>query len=458
MAAADDLPRLRVTTHDMAYGPHAVARHEGKVLFVRGAAPDEDVEVAVREARRTFAFADTLAVVRPSAARRAPPCRYLPGCGGCPWQHLTYAAQLAAKQRVVAEQLRRIAGVEVEVAPVRPSPVEFGSRRRIKLRVDGGAVGFYAAASHALIPIDQCLLAEPAVDAAIAWSAELVRALDLPIRRVELLGGAAGGDGVVVVGEVEGAWDPAADAACRHWLAARPAIRGLVLRGRRWQRRWGDVQVAFEPEADLRLTAHAPVFTQVNPAVNRELVATVVRWVDPHPGQQVLDAYAGAGNLSLPLRRRGAEVVAVEQDRQAAADAEANAARCPGPPLRVVCDRAERAVERLASEGQRFDAAVLDPPRSGAAGCIPALLRLAPRRLVYVACDPATLARDLAQLKQRYRIDAVQPFDMFPHTYHVETVVRATLSCEKETPGVSSVRRHEPAEPKRRRRTRRRTL
>jgi 23S rRNA (uracil1939-C5)-methyltransferase len=179
--------------------------------------------------------------------------------------------------------------------------------------------------------------------------------------------------------------------------------------------------------------------------------------VDPQPGEQVLDLYAGIGNLSLPLRRRGAAVVAVERDRHAADDAVANGARQVGPPLRVLRDRAERAVEQLAAAGARFDAVVLDPPRSGAAGCLPALLRLAPPRLVYVSCDAATLARDLAVLGTRYRVDTVQPLDMFPHTYHVETVVRATLSCETGTPGVSSARRHESAEPSRRRRTRGRT-
>ena len=152
-----------------------------------------------------------------------------------------------------------------------------------------------------------------------------------------------------------------------------------------------------------------------------------------------------------------AHVLAVEQSPRAAADAAANAERFAGPGLEVICARAERAVERLADAGQRFDAVVLDPPRSGAASCVEGLLRLAPPRLVYVSCDPATLARDLARLGTRYRIEAVQPFDMFPQTYHVETAVLATLTCDSQTPSVSSARRHGSVEPSRRRRTRGRT-
>jgi 23S rRNA (uracil1939-C5)-methyltransferase len=457
MGADEHLPRLRLTTGEMAYGPHAVARYDGKVIFVRGAAPNEEVDVVLREDRRSYAFADTVAVVQPSAERRSPPCAYLPACGGCPWQHVSYAAQLAAKRRIVREQLRRIAGLEVDVEPVLPSPQEFGYRRRIKLRADAGQLGYYAAASHDLVPVAQCLLAEPAAAGAIEAATALAGALHVRLRRIELIGRAATGAEVVIAAEIEGAWDARDEPTCRDWLAGRSAVRGLVLRGRGWQRQWGDTLVEIEPESGLVLQAHAPTFTQVNPAANRLLVATVMRYADPQPGERVLDLYAGVGNFSFPLRRRGAAVTAVEQDRQAAADAIANQGRHPDLAIRVINARAERAIEQLVAAGAAFDAVVLDPPRSGAAGCIGSLLRLAPRRLVYVACDPATLARDLAALRTRYDIDAVQPVDMFPHTYHIETVVRATLSCQSGTPGVSSARRHESAEPSRRRRTRRRT-
>ena len=447
--------RVRVTTGEMAYGPHAVARLDGKVLFVRGAAPDEEIEAVVRETRERFAFADVAAVLRPSIARRPAPCPYLPRCGGCPWQHLDYAAQLTAKHAIVREQLRRIAGLDLTTAAVLPSPREYAYRRRIKLRVADGVVGFHAAASHALIPVEHCLLAEPAVDAAIEWAAALVRALVSKLRRVEV--SSAGADArVVVAGEVEGALLEGDATRAAAWLAAHQGVAGLVLGGRGWVRSWGDVTTGLTPEEGAALVVHAPGFTQVNREGNRVLVATVLAAAEAQPGQRVLDLYAGAGNLSLPLRRRGALVTAVEQDRGAAADARANAAREAGPPLRVIAERAERAAARLADAGEAFDVVVLDPPRGGAAGCMAALLQLRPARIVYVSCNPATLARDLRALRGSYTVDTVQPIDLFPHTYHVETVVRATLSCDAGTPGVSSFRRHGPIAPPRRRRARRR--
>lgn len=452
-----DARRLIVTTGEMAYGPHAVARSDGKVLFVRGAAPDEEVEVAVREERPRYAYADVLAVRRASPARRAAPCPYLPRCGGCPWQHLDYDAQLRAKQRLVAEHLRRLGGLDVAVAMPLPSPRQLGYRRRIKLRVADGLIGFHAAASHDLVAIDHCLLAEPPVDAAIAALGDLVRRLGSAVRRLEVAAGGTGGR-VVVAGEVEGTWIDADDTPCREWLAAHAAtIAGLWLRGRAWRRGWGDVSVEAPAGAGPPLRLQVPSFTQVNDDANRLLIDCVVRWAAPRPGLRVLDLYAGAGNLSLPLRRGGAEVTAVEQDRDAAAAARVTAAAEPGAPLRVLAMAAEVAVRRLVESGERFDVVVLDPPRSGAAACLSWLPALQATRLVYVSCDPTTLARDLRALGAAYRVDAVQPIDFFPQTYHVETVVAATRACDPDTSGVAFAPRLSMADATRRPRRRSRT-
>lgn len=428
-----------VVTEEMAYGPHAVARCEGKVLFVRGAAPHERVEVAVREERDRFAFADVVAVLDPSPARRQPPCEYLPQCGGCPWQHLDAHAQRAAKQHIVAEQLRRLAGLDVPVALPLASPREFGYRRRVKLRVAGGVVGYHAAASHDLVPVAHCLLAEEGVDAVIGALPALAQGAHSAIRRLEIVGGGPGGS-VVVVGEIEGSFAAADEGHVAAWLTNHPVVAGLVLRGRKWARTWGDARVAMAPHETSPVLVQAASFTQVNAGANQLLVETVVRLLDLRPGSRVLDLYAGAGNLSLPLRRHGAVVTAVERDQRAVLDARSNAAREPGPPLHIIAGRAERAVMELAAAGERFDAVVLDPPRSGALACVEGLRRLAAPTLIYVSCDPATLARDVHRLAPTYRVDHVQPIDMFPHTYHIETVVRATLACDSETAVVFSTR------------------
>lgn len=429
MSRVDSTAPVRLRTTEMAYGPHAVARHDGKVVFVRGAAPGEEVDAVLTEERRSFAYAEVTAVTRPSPARRRPPCPYLPRCGGCPWQHLTYEAQLEAKRRIVQEHLRRLAGIAAAVEPVIPSPLEYEYRRRLKLRVDGGEIGFYGGGSHSLVSVEHCLLAEPAVAAAIPWAAQLARGVRTKLRRIELIRVGEETPAVTVVAEAEGAWVKADQEFCRAWLEGHENVRGLTISGRRWSHAWGTGEIALRSSPGTVLRANAGSFTQVNSAANRILVETVGRLADVRRGERVLDLYAGVGNLSLGFGERGARVLAVEQQPQAARDNVANARRLGLADYEVRREPAERAVVGLADAAECFDVAVLDPPRSGARLVIDALLRLAAPRVVYVSCDPATLARDVGVLRRRYRVETVQPIDMFPHTYHVEVVLRASLGA-----------------------------
>jgi len=411
----------------LTYGPHGVGRlASGKTAFVRGTVPGEAVDVTITEDRKTFVYADLAALIQPSQQRRHPPCEYLPACGGCPWQHLTYEAQLHAKEQSVRDALTRIGKLDESlVQPILPSPLEFGYRNRLNMRVDGHEVGFYRGGTHALVPISHCLLAEAEVDQAISRARELVRRVESRIRRIEVV--ARGhSPGVVLHAEVEGELSARDEGRALTFLDSFHDVAGIVLQGYRWRATWGDVMVRVTPADGAAVVLPAGTFSQVNPKANRRLVELVLAFARIDAGDRVLELHAGAGNLTLPLAARAAHVVAVEQDKLATTAAAENTRALSNVEVRNAS--AAQALTQSAVRGETFDLVVLDPPRSGAAEAVKGLLEIGARRLVYVSCNPSTLARDLARLARRYRIEAVQPIDMFPHTYHVETVVRTVLT------------------------------
>jgi 23S rRNA (uracil1939-C5)-methyltransferase len=406
----------------LAHGPHGIARIDGKVHFVRHAAPGDEVEVEVEEDHRTYAYARATRVVTPGAVRRDPPCEYLPRCGGCPWQHVAYDAQVAAKESTVRDLLARLGGLDAKVVrPIVRAPAEFGYRRRLSLRVDGHEVGFLAAASHDLVPIERCLLGQDRLEAAIPLARAFVAALATRVNRIEVVA-TGDGDRIALVAQADGELVAADAEAGEALLRREPRIAGLVLRGRGFRRLWGDDKVRVPLLDGDEMWLRAGDFSQVSDHGNAELIRVVLEHAAPTAQQRVADLYAGAGNLSLPLARRAASVTAVERMPTSVEAARDNARRLGIRNLELIAGPTESVLRGFVKRGVRFDTVVLDPPRSGAAEATSSLLALAPRRIVYVSCNVATLARDLKTLARGYRVELVQPIDIFPQTYHVEAV------------------------------------
>ncbi len=373
----------------VAHGGHCVARHEGRVLFVRHTAPGERVRARVTEGREgdRFVRADAVEVLDPSPHRVAPPCPHAgPGlCGGCDWQHVALDEQRRLKAAVVQEQLRRLARLEREVV-VEPVPGDAGGlgwRTRVAYAVDAsGRAGLRRHRSHEVEPVSWCRIAAPGVVA-----------LQVPedpwpgARSVEAVA-AGGGTAVVVTPPGPGPDDVVTERAA----------------GRDWR---------------LRATG----FWQVHPGAAEVLVAAVLEGLAPREGERVLDLFAGAGLFAGALAPHvglTGRVVAVEGDRDAVADARANLRDLPQ--VRVERGDVARVLRR---EGlHRADVVVLDPPRTGAGrDVVAAVAGSGARAVAYVACDPAALARDLAWFAERgYALDALRAFDLFPMTQHVECV------------------------------------
>ncbi|MDT8340428.1 MAG: class I SAM-dependent RNA methyltransferase [Longimicrobiales bacterium] len=411
-----------VEIHDLSAEGQGVGRlPDGRAVFVAGALPGERVSLRVVRERPRYANGELERVLSPSADRRDPRCPLFGACGGCQLQHLRYRAQLAWKGRRIAEALRRLGGIAVEAPAVEPSPSEWRYRNRMSftlIRLPGGRVvaGLHRAGRPgSLVEVrDECLL--PEAEVLPVWTAlrtawgRGARLLP-PGPRLRLTLRRAGAGAALVV---EGG-DPGGDASAL--LAAVPGLVAIAHRPR------GGALTHLAGEADVRerwfgeeVPVASEAFLQVNREAGEALHVAVLRAVGAVQGLRVVDAYCGVGAYGRRLARQGATVTGIELDAAAVA-----AARREAPPgLQVL----EGRVEARLAECLPADRMILNPPRSGLDPAVPELMRERPAaRVVYVSCDPATLARDLARLGPAYRVGEVRGFDLFPQTPHVETVV-----------------------------------
>lgn len=444
--------RVQLSITSLAAEGDGVGRLGNLTIFVPQAAPGDRLEVEVVEVAARFARARILALRRAGPDRVVPPCPIFSDCGGCAWQHLTYPAQLGAKRAIVVEALRRLGHVAAPEELVRDViPADPPWRYRHKMAVPfapsltSGVMapplaGFYAARSHRIVPFEACAIQHPLLDLALAETVRLcprlgVSAYDPRTRRGDLrhlLGRVSHGTGSLLLCLVT-ARDRFSEGAAmaEALMTAIPACVGVVqnvhggpgnaILGRTTRVLRGSAHIT-ELMDGLQFLISAPSFFQVSPIQAARLYAVAVRQAAPDAGQTVFDLYAGVGTLSLFLARHAGQVHAVEEVADAVHDGRRNAAANGMPSLRFHLGAAEDVLPALITQGFRPDSMVLDPPRKGvAASVLAAIARAAPKRVVYVSCNPATLARDVEILTQAgYALQEVQPVDMFPQTAHVE--------------------------------------
>jgi 23S rRNA (uracil1939-C5)-methyltransferase len=408
----------------MTFGAFGVGRIGGKAVMVPGAVIGDRLDVEIVSERRDYSVAKIREVVSASAERRAAPCPYLPRCGGCDWQHIEYGAQVRFKGEVVARELSHALGIEIDPSGlVEEAPAEFGYRSRIRLRVGvRGALGFYEAASNTIVEIDSCMVAE----AGMRMPAHLARSLGKRVEEIEVVR-----DGAREVQVAHLKKPPTEEdlRRARNVLEADGEIAGIVLRSGTSRATVGDATISIELEDGLSIEVDADLFSQVNRAQNRKLVAGVMEMAAIHDSSAVLDLYCGAGNFSMPAARRGARLTGVDDDAGAIAAAARNAERLKFNGAQFVAMKASATADFLHRARYRPDIIILDPPRTGALDLMAPIVKLRAASVIYVSCDVTTLARDLRVLTGAgYKIKRVRGFDFFPNTHHVEIAVHALLT------------------------------
>lgn len=420
-----------LTLSELAAGGDAIGRlSAGLVVFVPGGAPGDRVSVRLEPPRKGYARAHLVKVLEPGPGRVTAPCPHAhpDACGGCPLMHVTRPVQLAAKESWVRRALRRSGA---EVLPILAPAPELGYRVRARLAVRDGRLGFACARSHRGAAIEHCAVLDPALDAVLLKrGAQAALALGEGATLAGLVGRHDGRPAVQLAVTLGRGGRRGEVAAWLESLIAEGAIAGAILSGEPLGAACLDIAVG---DSLGPLHGAADGFAQASAAGQDLLPRLVAAGVGRPPGAsadaparwpRLLELYAGSGNLTRALRPLAQEVVAIEGDAGATGRLADLPALTGGPaPITLRTEPVEQALLSLVRAGERFDVAVLDPPRAGAKEALPLLVRLAPKRIVYVSCDVMTLARDLDTLAAAgLRARTVQPLDLMPHTAQVECV------------------------------------
>ncbi len=405
--------RDTLTIESLADDGRGIARRHGKVVFIDDALPGETVIAEMRTAGKRFDEARSVGREVTSSDRADPPCTYYQVCGGCQLQHLSERAQIRWKNERFGAMLSRLDGPQ-PMTPFTADSLHY--RHRLRLFFDRGKLGLRAHGSHSIVAVPNCLIARTGLSAALkkvyAHSDWLQYAHAGELHLVE-----GAGDRVAAVLMLR---KKPTQAALDNLRGSFPITLAQVI---------GEGNVLFESPVQLiypdgELSFEPGDFTQVNPAINRQLVTQVVDWLQLESGDQVVDAFAGLGNFSLPIARAGVQVVGLEVDDAMVGRARMQAAEHGLDNLTYL---SRDLFQANALAGINVNKALLDPPRAGARELCEALAASAVTRVVYVSCDPATLERDLAILiAGGFGISAARWADMFPQTSHMESLVLLT--------------------------------
>ena len=420
-----------------------IVRLDGAVVFVPQAVRGETIDLKITKVMKTAAAGEIVKIHKPSPDRAAPECPYDGQCGGCDFQHLTYPEELRAKRQRVQDALTRLGGADVQVEEIlgAKNPLHYRNKSQYPVGADG-AIGFYRARSHQVVPVKRCLIQPEAADKTAAAVGEWMRRYKIPaydetagrglVRHIYVRVNQKGESLCCVV--INGKQAPREPELAAFVCAAVPHTvgvlvnsntkRGNVILGEKYRTLWGQ-DFLMDTLCGLAFKLSVPSFYQVNRDQAEVLYGRALAYAGLTGTETVVDLYCGIGTITLCLAKRAGRVIGAEIVPAAIRDAEENAARNHIENAEFFCGDAAEAAARLEAEGLRPGVITVDPPRKGLAPeVIGSIAAMGPARVVYVSCDPATLGRDVKRFGELgYRAVRACAVDMFPGTRHVETVV-----------------------------------
>ena len=427
-----------VEIEKMGHRGMGIARRGGKVVLVPFAAPGDQAEISITHVHRDYDEAEIIKLIKPSSLRREPPCPFFGVCGGCQMQHLFISFQRTLKEKIFREMLRHQVGVsEKVVKELLFSSNEFHYRFHSELHVnwrEKPLVGFMAPRDNKVVPIKQCLVVHPLIQSMLAEvTAILKKANANQVTDAAISCDFPGVKNVITFFALKRLPDNLQKTLVEA-VQEIPQVKGLYLIPRKERKPiilWKEVgapsgvlySVPFKDrKEDLILEAWPGVFRQVNPEVNRIVISVVLDWIQRLEVQHVLELYSGMGNFTLPISYVTQDILAIESNPRAVENAKANALGYNRKNIHWITGSVKEEIKSLRKKS--FDLIIMDPPRKGAKEILKEIIQLNAKNIIYISCEPATLARDIQFLKKygSYGIEITQPLDMFPQTFHVESI------------------------------------
>ncbi len=419
-----------ITVERLVYGGSGLGHLKGKVVFVPFTLPEERVEVRIEESKKRYDKGLIVNIIDPSPRRISAPCPYFGRCGGCHWQHIAYSDQLSFKEDIFQETLARIAHVAAaKILPIIPSPLSFGYRNRIRLHVKKGRIGFFGPHSHQIVEIDCCQVAHPLINQVIKQIRDDLSLSSLQkLSQMEIVASPEEGKGIAVLHTVR-PLSPAEATPVRLQFDRIADIKTCIIQEPNGFMALEDLtrneilKFFVREEDSLTYFLYPGVFSQVNMAQNNTLITTIMEWAEISPKHKVLDMFCGMGNFTLPMAKKVKEVTGIETHPLSIKNAIFNQMANGLDNITFLREEVAVGLDVLIRDRKSFDLIVIDPPRKGCGHIIKKLSRLNPSKILYVSCDPATLARDANYLRaEGFDLVRSQPLDMFPQTYHIESL------------------------------------
>ena len=419
--------QTEVVIEKLVHGGSGLARlATGEAVFVPRVLPGERALITIRKKRKGVLEASLDRVITQSLDRIAPPCEGETQCTGATWPHIAYPAQLRYKQEILLDTLRKIGGMAPErLLPILPSPAtdHYRLRTQFNVRMKDGKqrIGFFRQGSYDLIEVDNAFLIHPFIDRTLKGIRALADQLP-PLSEIHINASPAGEVHLLFFSDRDSY--PSMETFFTNLKEAVPGVIGMTGYGSRKKLfSLGRNQLTLDVEG-MMLKATEGNFFQVNWEQNRSMVRTVLDFAALTGTETVLDLYCGIGNFSLPLAKHAKTVIGIESGFSAIEDAKANAALNNIMNAEFIADDLQKGLKTLIQRKMRAEVIVLDPPRAGATlKTLERVLAFVPRKIVYVSCNPSTLARDLKFFHLfGFRLDRLQPVDMFPYTFHIECV------------------------------------